>query len=151
MGRKRNPLRTTGFSLFFVLPIGIFGYPVFLTNSLLRNLENLSFTKLRLRTPLAEPGRAASESGCLAMVSWFFWPSERWFLWLQKLLQEIDGLVTTKLPALRKTIFRLLVVLKRPDFGVFTPVGPLLLEKGFTHPPKVEHLASNCTAKMLRV
>ena len=33
LGSKRKPLRTTGFGLFFLLPIGFFGYPVFLTHS----------------------------------------------------------------------------------------------------------------------
>ena len=32
MGQKENPLETIGFSLFFLLPIGFFGYPVFLTH-----------------------------------------------------------------------------------------------------------------------
>ena len=66
-GSKRKPLWTTGFGKFFLLPVGVFRYPVFLTHTQVKE-TNLWSHK---RNPLLHSTRI---------------PAMAWYLWMNSAL-----------------------------------------------------------------
>ena len=87
-GSKRKPLGTRGFSLFFLLPIGFFRYPVFLTHSLLASHWFLA-SKGQRAFPVKSLGlldllgaSSVDEPRCLfscGFFVWFAWPVAKRF------------------------------------------------------------------------